>query len=80
MSKPDWRDAPNWALWLTGDSIGSYHWWDTEPYPHDDGWWETGLNDGYRCQFAGKFAEPREWYACIEMRPAAPAQPAGGGE
>ena len=30
--KPDWKDAPEWARYLTRDCDGSLTWHETEPY------------------------------------------------
>lgn len=29
--KPSWKDAPDWANWLTKDGSGEYWWWDEPP-------------------------------------------------
>jgi hypothetical protein len=31
--KPDWKDAPEWAKWLTGDHLG-FTFWQFEPIKH----------------------------------------------
>jgi len=32
VNKPNWKDAPDWAMWLTLDIYGCYTWWSEEPY------------------------------------------------
>lgn len=40
MSKPDWKDAPEWADWLAADPQGSYWvWYESEPSWMSGGWW-----------------------------------------
>ena len=30
-NKPDWKDAPEWAQWLTHDLEWDWRWWEFEP-------------------------------------------------
>ena len=39
--KPDWKDAPEWARWLTMDIDGTWVWWELEPY-YTEGEWLRG--------------------------------------
>lgn len=32
MSKPDWKDAPEWAQWLAMDACGCWQWFSKKPY------------------------------------------------
>lgn len=32
MSKPDWKDAPEWANWLAMDSDGEWYWFQRRPH------------------------------------------------
>ena len=29
--KPDWKDAPDWAMWLAMDEDGTWYWFENEP-------------------------------------------------
>lgn len=29
--KPDWKDAPEWAKWLTRNGSGTWEWWEERP-------------------------------------------------
>lgn len=31
MSKPDWKDAPEWANWLAQDKCGEWFWYEYKP-------------------------------------------------
>jgi hypothetical protein len=61
IGKPEWKDAPAWAMWLSGDSDG-YYWYQEEPEWADvfDAW--SGCDEAYRyiMDFDGPvFKEPR---------------------
>ena len=30
--KPDWKDAPEWAMWLAMDEDGEWWWYEDEPF------------------------------------------------
>lgn len=38
MSKPDWKDAPSWAMWLAADPNGYWVWFENEPEFDGTGW------------------------------------------
>lgn len=58
MNKPDWKDAPEWAMWLAKDFDGQWWWHDTKPSLDEDNEWfgserfksalRTGDNENYR--------------------------------
>lgn len=29
--KPDWKDAPSWAVWLAQDKDGEWYWYEKRP-------------------------------------------------
>jgi len=31
MSKPDWKNAPEWANWLAQDNNGNWYWYEYKP-------------------------------------------------
>lgn len=67
MTKPDWKDAPEWAQWLARDSNGLWYWYEMEPYVVDD--LETWDNQ------AGLFLQALPvkvsgWETTLEQRPA----------
>ena len=46
MSKPDWKDAPEWAMWLAADDDG-WTWFEKEPVVHEiDGNYVCGIHGG----------------------------------
>lgn len=68
MSKPDWKDAPEWAQWLAQDSCGAWWWFKRKPEPqfrgHDGVWFSS-------CQeYAGGGNEYcTGWLGTLERRP-----------
>lgn len=72
MSKPDWKDAPDWANWLACDHSGSWGWFAKRPRTFNDYCWD--IHDS-------KDAEDRwmsididwvlneEWLETLEPRP-----------
>lgn len=32
MNKPDWKDAPEWAVWLAQDEDGLWWWHEQKPW------------------------------------------------
>jgi hypothetical protein len=42
-SKPNWKDAPEWAQWLAQDASHSWYWHELEPEPEDGVWESDGL-------------------------------------
>lgn len=54
MSKPDWKDAPEWAQWLGKDANGDWWWYETEPKVMlDDTDTPVSWNFGGKCAYAG---------------------------
>lgn len=47
MNKPDWNDAPEWAMWLAQDSYpdGMWVWFEEEPTFIDGGWIQDAGTD-----------------------------------
>jgi hypothetical protein len=68
MSKPNWSDAPFWAMWLACDEDGEWYWFKSEPAPLDGGVWDT--NSGSTL-FAGIADEiiVENWRETLEKRP-----------
>lgn len=58
--KPDWKDAPEWALFLSRDLDGEWVWREFRPKPFGDVWDSEG-----RVQSAGW----TRWYETLEARP-----------
>ena len=41
-TKPDWKDAPEWAQWLAMDGDGAWWWFQNEPeYTHASYQWNA---------------------------------------
>ena len=65
-NKPDWKDAPEWAQWLSMDSDGEWYWHDRKPKKIDNIW------DSHDVQYKVKRAEVKvivNWEETLEKRP-----------
>ena len=62
MTTPDWKDAPEWAMFLAMDSNGSWYWFERQPKSGRTLWIE---NDGL-IQSAG---EGQTWADSLTIRP-----------
>lgn len=66
MTKPDWKDAPDWADWLAQDKDGEWFWYDLQPnlnFSRDS--WEVHMDGD--CQMAKENIE--NWMDTLEKRP-----------
>lgn len=57
-----WKDAPEWARWLSEDTEGNCHWWESCPqvFPGALLWCGIGRSDNAPDRLLGSFnAEPR---------------------
>ena len=61
MSKPDWKDAPEWAKHLAMDEDGTWCWYEQEPYLGECAWFSDGRYE---------FVYPGRWDESLEGRPA----------
>ena len=69
MSKPDWKDAPEWAEWLAQDSSiagASWTWFALEPFMQGDYWMQP---DGSTCLYASQVEDNANWKQSLERRP-----------
>lgn len=41
MSKPDWKDAPEWANYLAMDNDCEWYWFESEPAWMLAGYWQS---------------------------------------
>lgn len=62
--RPEWKDAPDWAMYTAMDRDGEWYWYENEPIPRDD-FWE--VSEG-KCRMA---YEPSHWTETLESRPEA---------
>lgn len=62
MSKPDWKDAPEWAQFVAMDKDGIWFWHELEPEPRSRGWTSNG-----QISKAGDFVP--DWLMSMESRP-----------
>lgn len=67
MDKPDWKDAPEWAMWLGLDSDGYGYWFSHKPELLDGLEWTTdGVTVGRQLEHAGEFHD--SGYPYLEKR------------
>ena len=64
MSKPDWKDAPEWAQWLAQDQDGLWCWFESEPAPRSKDWGCVG-----RYKPAPRPPVSKPWRDSLEPRP-----------
>lgn len=64
MSKPDWKDAPDWANYTARDEDGAWWWYEELPRPNDAGEW---FAYGRRQEIEGYAT----WKSTLERRPVA---------
>jgi hypothetical protein len=73
MDKPDWSEAPEWAMFLAMDDGGQWCWFVSEPIRGAYHWMPTadrGAN-GYGDYFddvVGDFSSDFEWTSTLESR------------
>lgn len=51
--KPDWKDAPEWAMWLAQDCNGDWYWFEEKPHAIGYGDAFEWYANGTRCAYAG---------------------------
>lgn len=66
MTKPDWKDAPEWAQWLAQDGNGDWYWYESAPFVISNSWMPQ--RDG-NLQRAEDLIED-DWRESLEQRPA----------
>lgn len=73
MDKPDWKDAPDWAMWLAQDNDGRWFWWGEKPVVtggHEDFWMPEDPNPDAKFCRSGKDGKPPiDWTKTLEPRP-----------
>ena len=62
VSKPDWKDAPEWATYLAMDESGYWHWYKSEPMAEQGEWLFGG--DSMIAPVDSSFT----WYETLEER------------
>jgi hypothetical protein len=61
--KPDWKDSPDWAVYLAMDSYGDWYWYDRKPKVNtEEGEWHTDYGN---LQWAGSSGS---WTDSLEER------------
>lgn len=69
MSKPDWKDAPEWARWMAQGAGGDWRFFSIKPSIHAGfGIW-FDPQDFYRVYISGVGRPNRMWKKTLEQRP-----------
>lgn len=66
MSKPDWKDAPDWANWLAQEADGQWWWFEHPVEWCSDGW--AWVNTSQQGRFR-KVGDPPDCQDTLESRP-----------
>lgn len=69
MTKPDWKDAPEWARYLAKDKNGTWFWYASKPDKMESGYWNNTRGD--RCT---EVATP-DWGDSLEKKSEAQHDP-----
>ena len=64
--KPDWKDAPEWAMWLAQDVGGDWFWYDLEPIGSAGYWNAPGE---YELIYTSNPVYNPDWHNTLEARP-----------
>ncbi len=65
MNKPDWENAPDWAVWLAQDASGTWWWYEREPNTLGSRWAAVKLTPK---QLAGRGDRNSDWRETLEKR------------
>lgn len=69
MHKPDWAEAPDWAMFLAQDEDGEWCWWNLEPALTFSLWTQGEPEQDYNFVTAGYYAPTANWKETLEPRP-----------
>lgn len=64
LSKPSWKDAPEWANYLAMDDSGYWYWYEYQPEP-----FVGRFTQGNRYQAIGLVPYTVDWQDTLEQRP-----------
>lgn len=64
--KPDWKDAPAWAMWLAQNHIGTWAWFENKPEATPIRW---DYNPNFQCGRYRAAGKPDDWQDTLEPRP-----------
>lgn len=73
MSKPNWKDAPDWAQWLAMDFSGTWCWFVGQPYTGTTVWLpvsdENANGDTFDYIDGATYDYQVDWKETLEQRP-----------
>ena len=64
--KPNWKDAPAWAMWLAQDKSGDWYFYATEPEKRRT-YWRTATHGNRSLACFGEANQ--DWENTLEKRP-----------
>ena len=67
-NKPDWKDAPEWAMWLAMDGFGVWRWFERKPCAYGLDWWPEDGSDVMPAGIRSIVVTPK-WPETLEPRP-----------
>ena len=72
MNKPDWKDCPEWVMWMAQDENGVWFGYDSKPDQLKNEWGRMGAgvfdNRGL-CILLERGVESQKWNETLEARP-----------
>jgi len=71
MRKPEWKDAPDWAMFLAQDKDGWWSWWNISPLVCERGecWNQGKPMENYKYEDICASLVVRDWKETLEPRP-----------
>lgn len=69
MNRPDWKDAPDWAMFLAQDKDGEWCWWNLKPVITCTLWTQGSPEKDYYFASAGYYVRTINWQETLEPRP-----------
>jgi len=72
VTKPDWKDAPEWAQWLAQEASGLWWWYQTRPRWVGKIWIADGWTVKQKVILTGEYHANPDWKETLEERPCTP--------
>ena len=68
-NKPDWKDAPEWAMWWAMDEDGDCFWYERQPISGEFSWYHRGEEVRGEWEEAPPMSDDVNWKETLEPRP-----------
>ena len=72
MNRPEWKDAPEWVMWIAQDKSGIWFGYDNKPDLLAEEWGRIGatrFDDFGSCILLERGKQSRKWRNTLESRP-----------